>query len=256
MPSTAPAARSRSANSGRTLRRRVAVAAGGQLEVAPVAVDVLAEQRDLGDPGGGELLDLADDLVERPGDLHAAHRRHDAEGAVVVAADLDRHPGVEGRLADRRQRRREQGVVVDDGGVEDLGDRAARGRRSSSAARWTLCVPITTSTWAARSAHELAVLLGEAAGHDDLAAVALRLPRLEVAEVAVQLVVGVLPDAARVEHDDVGVVELAGRDQAVGLEQAGDALGVVLVHLAPERAHDVARGSRRARLSVRLRRLR
>ena len=89
-------------------------------------------------------------------------------------------------------------------------------------------------------AHDVAVLLGQAAGHDDLAAVPLGLPRLEVAEVAVELVVGVLADAARVEHDDVGVVEVAGRDQPVGLEQAGDALGVVLVHLAPERAHDVA----------------
>ena len=32
------------------------------------------------------------------------------------------------------------------------------------------------------------------------------------------------------------------RHQAVGLEQAGDALGVVLVHLAPEGAHDVRPG--------------
>ena len=112
--------------------------------------------------------------------------------------------------------------------------------RSSSAARWTLCVPITTSTWAARSADEATVLLGEAAGDDDLASVALRLPGLEVAEVAVQLVVGVLADAARVEHDDISVGELTGRDHAIGLEQPSDALGVVLVHLAPERAHDIA----------------
>ena len=83
---------------------------------------------------------------------------------------------------------------------------AVRASASSSAARWTLCVPITTSTCAARCRDELAVLLGEAAGHDDLAAVALVLPGLQVAEVAVQLVVGVLTDAARVEHDDVGVV--------------------------------------------------
>ena len=33
-----------------------------------------------------------------------------------------------------------------------------------------------------------------------------------------------------------------GRHEPVGLEQAGDALGVVLVHLAPEGAHDVATG--------------
>ena len=94
-------------------------------------------------------------------------------------------------------------------------------------------------------ADELAVLLGEAAGHDDLATVAGRLPRLQVAEVAVQLVVGVLPDAARVEDDHVGLVDARRGNQPVGLEQAGDALGVVLVHLAPERAHDVpARGRR------------
>ena len=57
---------------------------------------------------------------------------------------------------------------------------------------------------------------------------------------AVQLVVGVLPDAARVQHDDVSVGEIAGGDQTVGLEETGDALGIVLVHLAAERPHDVA----------------
>ena len=62
---------------------------------------------------------------------------------------------------------------------------------------------------------------------------------LQLAEVAVELVVGVLADAAGVEHDDVGVVDVGGRAQAVGLEEAGDALGVVLVHLAPVGAHDV-----------------
>ena len=87
---------------------------------------------------------------------------------------------------------------------------------------------------------DVAVLLGEAAGHDDLAAVALRLPRLQVAEVAVQLVVGVLADAARVQHDDVGVGLGRRGDHPVGLEQSGDALGVVLVHLTAERAHEVA----------------
>ena len=118
----------------------VAVATGGQLQVAAVAVDVLAEQRDLGDAGRRQLADLADDLVERPGDLDAAHGRHDAEGAAVVAADLDRDPRVVRRLADGRQRRREHGVVVEDGGVEDLGDRAAAaGRRAAARRRGARC---------------------------------------------------------------------------------------------------------------------
>ena len=56
------------------LHRGVAGPAGGQLQVTPVAVHVLAEQGDLGDPRGGELLDLGDDLLERAGDLDARAR--------------------------------------------------------------------------------------------------------------------------------------------------------------------------------------
>ncbi len=63
-----------------------------------------------------------------------------------------------------------------------------------------------------------------------------------MAEVAVQLVVGVLANAARVQHDHVGLGLGRGGDHPVGLEQPGDALGVVLVHLAAERAHEVATG--------------
>ena len=59
---------------------------------------------------------------------------------------------------------------------------------------------------------------------------------------AVELVVGVLADAARVEHDDVGGREIVGRLHALGREQARDALGVVLVHLAPEGAHEEPAG--------------
>ena len=146
-------------------------------------------------------------------------------------------------------------VIVDDRLVEDLGDRSVRvpASRSSSAARWTLWVPITTSTWPARWRTRSLVLLRQAARHDDLAAVRCALPRLEVTEVAVELVVGVLADAARVEHDDVGVVLESPAHEPVGLEQAGDPLGVVLVHLAPVGANDIAprhgtRGYWRARV--------
>jgi hypothetical protein len=98
----------------------------------------------------------------------------------------------------------------------------------------------------------VAVLLGQAAPDHDLELGTALLLRLQVPEVAVQLVVGVLPDAARVEHDDIGVGEVVGRRHAVGLEQPGDALGVVLVHLAPEGADEVAaRDVHDARLRVR-----
>ena len=218
-------------------------AAGGELEVAAVAVDVLAEQRHLGDAVGGERLDLGDDVGERAAHLLAAYGRDDAERARVVAADLDRDPGVVRRRPAGRQRRREHRVVVDDGGVEDLGDRPGAARLVEQLGGAVDVVRAHHDVdVAGPRAHDVAVLLGETAGHDDLAAVALRLPRLEVAEVAVQLVVGVLADAARVQHDDVGVGLGRGGDHPVGLEQPGDALGVVLVHLAAERAHEVATG--------------
>ena len=74
------------------------------------------------------------------------------------------------------------------------------------------------------------------------------LRRAQLAEVAVELVVGVLAHRAGVEDDDVGdlgtlvggqagEVDVAGR-----LEQAGEALGVVHVHLAAVRAHVVGPG--------------
>ena len=78
-----------------------------------------------------------------------------------------------------------------------------------------------------------AVLLGQAAADGDLHPGLLRLHRREVAEVAVELVVGVLADRAGVEHDDVGLLVGVGRDVAGLLEQPGEPLGVVHVHLAP-----------------------
>src|SRR5690606_1269537 len=99
----------------------------GQGEVAAVAVDVLPEQRDFGDALGGEGPHLVDDVVEGTADLAAPHRGDDAEGAVVVAADLDGDPGGVRDLAPGGQRGGERLVVVGDGLLEDLDDRAAGG---------------------------------------------------------------------------------------------------------------------------------
>jgi hypothetical protein len=82
----------------------VAALAGRKLQVAPIRIDVLAEQRDLGDALLGEHLHLAQHVGVRTADLGATHRRHDAERATVVASDLDRDPRVEGRLPPRRER--------------------------------------------------------------------------------------------------------------------------------------------------------
>src|SRR5205823_1026829 len=83
-------------------------------------------------------------------------------------------------------------------------------------------------------AYPLAVLLGEASTDGDLEIRAALLQRLQTTQVAVELVVGVLPDAARVQDHDVGGLDVVGRLETVGSQQTGDPLRVVLVHLAPE----------------------
>jgi hypothetical protein len=96
-----------------------------------------------------------------------------------------------------------------------------------------------------------AVLLGQAAADGDLQIRVLELGLAQLAEVAVELVVGVLAHGAGVEDDDIGGLgPLAGReagdvDIARRLEQAGEALGVVDVHLAPVGADVVALRERR-----------
>ena len=210
-------------------------------EVAPVGVDVLAEQGDLAHAVGRELLDLVDDVAQAPAHLgprtlgtmqkvhelsqpiwivtHArarstlgapAARRSPAPRApgcgIVLLDDLDdRVP----RPARRVEQRRAPDQVV---GAEHDVDVTGRARRSAPG-------PSGPGSRRPRSAGPGGVL-----------------QRLEAAEVPVELVVGVLPDAARVEHDDVGVVDGVGRLEPVGHEHARDAFGVVLVHLAAEGA--------------------
>ncbi len=86
-----------------------------------------------------------------------------------------------------------------------------------------------------------AVLLGQAAADGDLHARVGCLDRRQHAEVAVELVVRVLPDGAGVEDHDVGLVAVR-RDVAGGLEHPGHPLGIVDVHLAAEGAHLVGAG--------------
>lgn len=81
--------------------------------------------------------------------------------------------------------------------------------------------------------------MGKTAADDDLQFGSTVLLRLEVSQRAVQLVVGILTDAAGVEHHDVGLAHLGGRFQPIGLKHACDPLRVVLVHLTPKGAYQV-----------------
>ena len=56
---------------------------------------------------------------------------------------------------------------------------------------------------------------------------------------AVEPVVGVLPDRAGIDEDNVGLVELICWDHPIGGEEPGHPLAVVLVHLATEGAEEV-----------------
>ena len=87
--------------------------------------------------------------------------------------------------------------------------------------------------------HQFTVLLSEAAGNNDLAPLALVLPGAQPAERAVQLVVGVLANAARVEHYDICIVLVGDCAKAICVEQPRDALRVVFIHLTPKGVHDV-----------------
>ena len=225
MPSTAPTVRRRSANSGRARRSRHG-------DVAAVGVDVLPEQRDLHDASGREALHLAEDVADRARALRSSYERHDAERARVVAPGSDRDPRSERIVPYRGQGARERLGVFPDVHLRSVGVRALEQLQEL---RQRLSADHHVDP---RSpALDLpSILLCEAARHDDPQLRIRSLHGLQVAQVAVELVVRVLTDRTRVQHDDACVVDVARRRHPLGLEHACDPLGVVLVHLAPEGA--------------------
>ena len=97
-----------------------------------------------------------------------------------------------------------EGKTSSDSRISSCASALCRARSSSAGSEPMLCVPKTTSTHGARRDDLAAVLLRQAAADRDLHARMRRLDRREVTEVAVQPVVGVLPDRAGVEDDHVG----------------------------------------------------
>ncbi len=87
------------------------------------------------------------------------------------------------------------------------------------------------------------VFLGETATDGDLHSVVFTLDAREMSESSVELVVGVLTHGAGVDDDDIRHLAV-GAHVAGGLERAGESLGVVHVHLAPEGAHLVGAHAR------------
>src|SRR5262249_32883337 len=88
------------------------------------------------------------------------------------------------------------------------------------------------------------VLLRETPGdHDPQIRMAI-LQGFQMSEVAVELVVCVLTDGARIQHDHPRLVDRVGRRHALRHQHAADPLRVVLVHRAPEGADQVLRPHR------------
>ena len=205
-------------------------------EVASVRVHVLTEERHLDDALSREALDLGEHIADRTRELRPAHEGHDAESAGVVTSHRDPDPRVVRDLAEGGKGAREDlGLLAD---VELRPVRLGAAEQVEQLGQGVGADHDVDPRGAL--ADRRAVHLGEAPrDHDPHPRVPL-LQRPEVPEIAVQAVVRLLADRARVEHDDRGVRSVLGRDVAVRGEQPGDPLRVVLVHLAPEGAEEVA----------------
>ena len=138
--------------------------------------------------------------------------------------------------ADSRRLGRSEGKFCSDSTISTCASGCAAPARAAPAARPGCGCRRRRRPRAPCSRMRAAVLLGQAAADRDLHARPLLLGRGQVAQVAVEPVVGVLADRAGVEDDQVDAVarRRAGRPDVAGMfEQAGQPLGVVDVHLAP-----------------------
>jgi len=188
-------------------------AAGVRVIAPAVAGHDLPEQRHLAHAAGGQLLALAHDLVHRTRALVAARLGHDAEGAVHVAALLDRDEGahllfLEDVLADR---------VLRAGFLRDVHDGLPH--RHAGGVRGAQVVEV------------IGHLVEFLRAHD----------QVDVRQAVEQLGAAVLRHAAEDAEDEVGLLALAGRD--VGGLGDGLLLGHV-AHAARVEQHDVALGLR------------
>ncbi len=194
-----------------------------------IGVDVLTQQRDLQNPLVDQGLDLGKHVAGPTIHFLATQRGNDAEGARVVTTYRDRNPCGVGRLAAGRERRREL--------LQRLGDLDLRGAVVTSTVEQSgqraNVVGAEHDVDPRRLAqYRLPVLLRQTSAHGDLHFRIGLFARREMAEVAVQLVVSVLPHRAGIEHDDVSVTVVLGTAIACRFEQSGEPLGVVHVHLA------------------------
>ena len=205
----------------------VGTLAGCAARLAPV-VHRLAQQLDLDEAVVDQVTHLGHHLGQRSAAFRAAGRRHDAEGAALVAAlDHRHHPLV---VALARDRVEDVGALLREAGgdhplagapaVEDRGQLPHPRRPEDE-------VEVGDARQRA-----LPRLLRDAAAEADHHAGPRLLVAPVLAEARVHLLLRLLAHAARVEQDDVRLLRLAGRQDALLHELPRHALAVELVHLA------------------------
>ena len=205
--------------------------------VRPLAVegiDILAEQRDFDRALTREALRFRDDGGDAARILRPPGVGHDAEGAELVAALLDREEGL----------RPLRGAVVRQMVELRLSREVGRQRLAAGAGdardqlrQLVIALRADDDVDIGRAAKNLAALgLGDAAGDGDGHVAARRLPLLlqeiEAAELGEGLLGRLLADMAGVEDDHVGRFRRLGRGIAERRQDIRHAGGVIDVHLA------------------------
>ena len=207
-------------------RREVTGGVVGRL----IVIDDLPQELDFPQAPGGGVAHFGQDLGLRPHPLVAPRVRDHAEAAVLVAAFDDRHPRTH-RVIAPRDAERERDVVVR--AEVDLGHVRACGLLHQH--RQHPQAPRADHDIDHRRALEqrLPFLLRHAPGHHDhrVAGGVVRLDA-QLPQTRVQLVLGVLAHAARVDDDDIGVAVVGRAVVPGGIQQPGHLLRVVIVHLA------------------------
>ncbi len=196
-------------------------------EITSVRVDVLPQQRDLGDPITDQPLHLRDQRVGIATHLAPAGGGHDAVRANAVAANADLQPALEvPRTLDRKISRERFELEV------PLGRQRLAGQELGQLVHLTR--PERHIHVREALEHLLLDRLRPASADPDHRVRRPALERVRLAQMRDEAVIRLLPDRARVEQDQIGLSALRRLAVSKRLEHALHPLRVVLVHLAAE----------------------
>ena len=211
------------------------------VQIQSVVGGVLSDQNQLADSIGRQFARFAGDLLDRLGDVLAAHAGDGAEGAQAIAAFGDLQVGIvprrdpqARRVFERADRRRaKQAALLEtlsQGAVDDLGDFFAAENADDVIDLGNLLEEV------------LLLAFGQAAGHDHRPHAPLLLERQHLANDAERFLPGRLDETAGVDNNHVGAVRVGSKcvpvlgqpaehalriDQVLGAAQADEGIGAL-----------------------------